>query len=288
MTNTQNVSPYSGCCIILTTKHQKSIALAQPFERILNSIVLEHVADTDQLGTFSGEIERKKTAFETVREKCEWSIEHTEADYALASEGSFGPHPMMPLIPGDHEFLYFIDRKHDFHLCISDVYMETNYESAEISTLDDLLEFADKTRFPSHALIVRPMTKTVIEPIFKGLETQEDLETAFNEAQRRSPNRKVWVETDMRAHMNPTRMNMIGILGEKLAHRLTSHCPKCQTPGWGMVDHQAGLPCKWCGSSTPNIKTEIFGCTRCDYRESRSPAHGTDHAQPLHCTNCNP
>lgn len=66
----ESQSPYAGCCVVLTTKHHKSVALAPPFETILGAGMLEYVVDTDQLGTFSGEIKRKGSALETARKKC--------------------------------------------------------------------------------------------------------------------------------------------------------------------------------------------------------------------------
>lgn len=48
-------SVYTNSCIVLTTKHAKSIAIAPPFEDKLGASVLEYVVDTDKLGTFSGE-----------------------------------------------------------------------------------------------------------------------------------------------------------------------------------------------------------------------------------------
>lgn len=288
MEKSKSSSPYADCCIVLTTKHQKSIALGPPFEKILGAGILEYVVDTDRLGTFSGEIERKGTALETVRKKCEWSIKKTKAEYAIASEGSFGPHPMIPFIPSNREILYFIDKKRKFHLYVTDLYTDTNYQMSEVSSLDELKQLAEKAQFPSHALIVRPFPRDIKEPVFKGIEKQEDLESAFLLAQKFSPENKVWMETDMRAHLNPMRMKMIGSLGERLAHRLTCLCPKCQTPGWGKVDIETGLPCGWCGTATEEIKAEIFGCTKCRYKESRLPANGKEKAEPGHCPYCNP
>lgn len=60
-------SSYAGACIVLTTKHHKSIGIALVFERILGAGVLEYVADTDMLDTFSGEVERKGSALECVK-----------------------------------------------------------------------------------------------------------------------------------------------------------------------------------------------------------------------------
>jgi hypothetical protein len=52
-------SAYAGSCFSLTTKHNKSIVIAPPFWAKLGARVLEYVVDTDQLGTFSGDVQRK-------------------------------------------------------------------------------------------------------------------------------------------------------------------------------------------------------------------------------------
>lgn len=283
-----NSSPYEGCCVVLPTKHQKSIALAPPFEQILGAGMLEYVVDTDRLGTFSGEIKRHATAIETAKKKCLWAINRTKAKYVLASEGSFGPHPMFPFLPMDHEILYFVDQRRDFHLHISSVCTDTNYHSSEIASLDDLKLFAEKSQFPSHALIVKPFSNDEKKPIYKGILTYPDLEAAFFSSIKYSSEGKVWVETDMRAHLNPTRMRVINLLGETLAQRLMALCPKCATPGWGKVDFEAGLPCGWCGAPTDEIKCEILGCSKCHHSEFGIPSHGMQTAEPIQCAKCNP
>jgi len=286
--NIEAIFPYYGCCIMLTTKHAKSIALIPPFERILGAGVLEYVMDTDKLGTFSGEVERKGTALECARKKCELSLEATEADYAFASEGSFGPHPFIPFWPSNKETLYFIDTTRDFHLHVSDVTTDTNYQMKEISELEELQDFAQRSLFPSHALIIRPYPREMDGPVFKGIDNQADLEAAFTECRNISPKGKIWFETDMRAHLNPTRMKFIGKLGENLAHRLLTLCPDCGTPGWGEVDIEVGLPCNLCELPTDEIKAEIFGCTKCHYKISMPPKHNKKTADPYLCGICNP
>ena len=46
----------------------------------------------------------------------------------------------------------------------------------------------------------------------------------------------VRVESDMRAHMNPTSMIVISQLAEKLDQRLSILCPKCKLPGLSQDD----------------------------------------------------
>lgn len=286
----KSASAYAGSCIILTTKHAKSIAIAPPFRNKLGASVLEYVANTDKLGTFSGEIERDETALECARRKCEWSFKHlnNNVEFALASEGSFGPHPFIPFMPCDHELLYFIDRRHGFHLHLSQISEKTNYRIEPVACLEALYQFAEAAQFPSHALILRPNGREVKTPLFKGLISQAELEEAFKESLKYSLDGKVWAETDMRAQFNPSRMCVIGELAEKLAERLAAHCPKCGIPGWGKVGVETGLPCSWCGTETEMIKHEILGCVKCDYKEVHEHPSSLKQADPKYCHYCNP
>ncbi len=283
-------SLYDGSCFMLTTKHAKSIAIAPPFYKHLNASVIEYVVDTDKLGTFSGEIQRQGNALECARRKCEWSLEMlgSKVEFALASEGSFGPHPLAHFMPSDHEILYFIDRKHNFHLHLSHLSEKTNYRKQALDSWEELLKFASSIQFPTHALIIRPNDPEKTHHIFKGINTSEDLLEAFQESRKLSNDSKICVETDMRAHCNPTRMAVIGELAEKLAQRLATLCPRCDIPGWGLIRVKKGLECNWCGSQTELIKTEIFGCKKCDYEVELPASHGLTNSEPTYCAYCNP
>jgi len=273
---------------VLTTKHSKSIAIAPPFRDRLGAHILEHARDTDLLGTFSGEVERAGTAFECARRKCEWSLDELGCDYGLASEGSFGPHPSVPFLSCDLEILYFIDRKRDFHLFLSHLSPRTNYWMQALDSMDTLREFAEKIMFPAHALIVRPNLGAKTSLIFKGINSHEFLEDAFQQSLKHSTDGKVWVETDMRAHMNPSRMAVIGEVADKLARQLAANCPRCHSPGWGVVRTAKGLECSWCGLPTELLKEEIFGCAKCHFEEIAGRSDGLKRADPSRCPNCNP
>jgi hypothetical protein len=44
--------------------------------------------------------------------------------------------------------------------------------------------------------------------------------------------KKIFIETDMRAHKNPTRMKAIKYACENLLTGLQSFCPSCKSPGY--------------------------------------------------------
>ncbi|MFT6288225.1 MAG: hypothetical protein ACJA09_002984 [Alcanivorax sp.] len=281
---------YGDTCFIIPTKHEKSMAIAPPFWEKLGASVLEYVVDTDTLGTFSGEVERKGNALECARRKCEWTLEllGDKTDHVLASEGSFGPHPYIPFLPCDHEILYFIDRRRGFHLHLSLLSEKTNYQMKLLSSMEELLAFAEAAQFPLHALILRPNGSETRSPIFKDLNTEAALERAFSDALKLSNAGRVWVETDMRAQMNPSRMAVIADLAAEMAARLATACPQCASPGWGRVRSEKGLRCEYCHQTTEMIADEIYGCVLCDHSEKRARADGLNVAPQLHCGWCNP
>jgi len=282
------LSTYDGCEIVLITKHAKADAIAPPFRDRLGARIRELALDTDVLGTFSGEVEREGTAFDCARRKCEWSLNELGCDYGLASEGSFGPHPTAPFLSCDLEILHFIDRRRDLHLSVSHLSPKTNYRMQALDSMDLLRAFAEKTMFPAHALIVRPNHGAHPSLIFKGINSHESLKDAFQQSLKHSTDGKVWVETDMRAHMNPSRMAVIGEVAEKLARQLAANCPRCQSPGWGVVRVAKGLQCDLCGMPTEWVKGEIFGCAKCRFEEIAGRSDGLKSVEPRNCSNCNP
>ncbi len=170
---------YMGKSCLLATMHDKQKAISPSFSNILQLQIEVAKIDTDQLGTFTGEIERKGSALDCVRQKCELAMNKTGVDIGIASEGSFGPHPFIPFIACDHEILYFIDRDRGFHLYQSLFSSKTNYYTEAISDSKRLKEFADQLLFPSHGLIVRPNKCQTKSMIFKGIQTLDKLEEAF-------------------------------------------------------------------------------------------------------------
>ena len=218
---------YKNAKICLTTKHKKQEAIGPAFNEILGARVESIELDTDLLGTFSGEIERKESALDAARSKCELGMIETGYKYGLSSEGSFGPHPSIFFIPANIEILYFIDNENDFHLHESILSINTNFKTAVLDQIEQLALFAEQVGFPSHALIIRANMLEDGQMIFKGIQDKELLIDAFKKSQSASLDQKVWIETDMRAHMNPTRMSVIKELSLKLANRLKTSCPSC-------------------------------------------------------------
>lgn len=281
-------SCYAGVDIVLTTKHSKSLAIAPVFLSELGAKIVECNVDTDTLGTFSGEIPRRGTALDCVQRKCEWGMTLLDAEFGLASEGSFGPHPSIPFVACDQEILCFIDLKRGFQLHLSTISQDTNYWMQTISSIEELEKKLVELRFPSHALIVRPNKPSINNMIFKSINSYDALHHALKESIAHSKDSKARVETDMRADKNPTRMALISELAMELSKRLATMCEECGTPGWGKVRVEAGLECSDCGAPTELARAEIFGCVKCAYSISLPRSDGLSTANPMYCGHCNP
>lgn len=103
---------YAGTRIALLTQHGKERVIASVLDTALGCQV-ERVGgyDTDLLGTFTREIPRAGKQLEAARKKARLGMEMSGLSLGLASEGSFGPDPMVGMFPWNVEFLIFIDRR---------------------------------------------------------------------------------------------------------------------------------------------------------------------------------
>ncbi len=286
-------APYFGRQAVLATMHQKQAALGPALRDGAGLVLLtSREVDTDQLGTFAGEIPRRGSMREVAIAKARLGMQETGRALGLASEGSFGPHPSIPFMPGGVELLTFVDDERGFVLHETLVVDETNFGHCVVSPAEAFDDFLQRARFPSHALMVRPNTLANDAPqalaLVKGITDPGTLVQAIAAACRHSSDGKARIESDMRAHLNPTRMRSLAQLAQQLARRLHSPCPACACPGWGKVDVVDGLPCAACGLPTAMVLQEVFGCLRCTHRETRARSDGRKQTGPEHCPYCNP
>jgi len=162
---------------------------------------------------------------------------------------------------------------------------ETNFNGAEIKTEKQLIDFAERVNFPSHGLILRKSREGNIG-IIKGVTDWEQLKKHF---QQMLENYGVaYVETDMRAMYNPTRMTVIAKATEKLVKKIKSCCPQCNTPGFGITNVIKGLKCSLCGSPTNSTLSYIYACQKCFFTKEEMYPHKKIAEDPTYCDYCNP
>ena len=277
---------FSGRNLVIATKHNKERVIAPLLESALGvTCVTPHLFDTDQFGTFSGEITREDSPLETARKKCLFAMEETGCDLAVSSEGSFGPHPDFLFIPADDELILFIDKKNNLEIVAREITTETNYSGKEILKETELIEFSERVHFPSHRLILKA-SKDGKSDIKKGIDNIDIFLNTFRAFIK--DGKSVSVETDMRACYNPTRMDVIKQATSKLVEKIRSHCPHCQTPGFGITAAREGLPCSLCGSNTRSILCYISTCQKCSFVSEEFYPRGKKEEDPMYCDHCNP
>jgi len=281
--------PYAGRTAVIATMHRKEEAVAPALMSTLGLVVTSTPGlDTDQLGTFSGEIPRDGTMLDVAVRKARLGMSAARVPLGLASEGSFGPHHAFPFIPAGMELMVFVDDERGIVITESLITEKTNYNHLVVLPGEASDEFLQRIGFPTHGLIVRPNEGEVTSALAKGIVDPHSLMRAIEAAAAVSSDGRARMETDMRAHFNPTRMRSLAILAERLAQRLVRQCPACGAPGLGRTGSRTGLLCEACGTPTALVIAEILGCPACDYSEERPRGDGLQRAPAQHCPLCNP
>lgn len=275
---------YKNQCVLLASKHKKEQAISEIFFNKLGCKICVEAFDTDQFGTFTGEVPRLFSAYETCISKAKKAAELYGYDLSLASEGSFGPHPLIPFIPSNHEIMVFIDRKNNWTISEHLTTEKTNYKMLTIDEKTEFKDFLEHVGFPNHALTLQ--TNNSKKVIAKGINSISLLNAALENGFKQE--KELLLATDMRAMMNPIRMQTIKKLAQKLAARIASNCPACQTPGFGFNKTAGSLPCNVCSAPTSLYQHEILGCIQCDYALSQPRKDGLEAAEPTYCRFCNP
>lgn len=271
----------------LATQHKKERVIAPAFSALGLSLYTSAKLDTDTLGTFSGEIKRKEDMLATATKKAELGMIELGLPLGIASEGSFGPHPKNPFLPSDMEVMVFKDGDLGITICESLISCDTNYNHLELNTFDsDAIDiFLEKAKFPSHGIIVRAKGSHAEDQLYKGIQEKKALNEIILKCLESG---KVMLETDMRAHMNPLRMQTIEVLAKRLVTRIQSLCPSCGLPGFGRTTIEFGLPCELCDAPTHEMHYEIYSCIACDYKIKKLREDGRLYGSPAYCDFCNP
>ena len=271
----------------LGTMHGKAAAIAPPLARIGITLVVPDGLDTDRFGTFTAEVPREGTMEDAARAKARAAILITGLPVGLASEGAYGAHPFIPFLPIGREVLLWrneetghevIERLTDDAPC---------FDHMTVVSADEAPPFLARIGFPRTAVIVAPAGQGAA-PLAKGLQDRGAVDAAIRRASHLSGQGGAVLQTDMRAHLNPRRMETIARLAERLAERLGTACPACAAPGWGLLRVETGLPCAWCDGPTLLVKAKVDGCTRCGHEASRPRTNRPRVADPGHCPACNP
>lgn len=275
---------------VIATMHQKERVMAPILERELGvKLVLSPELNTDAFGTFTREVKRLGTQIEAARRKAEKALEIAGETLAFASEGTFGPHPMMPYLPANREIVILLDRANNLEIIGESLSVETNYSHQLVATIEEADDFAQKAGFPAHGLVVIVGDAAKGEgDIVKGITTEKQLFEAVTAGLKKSSTGRVHIETDMRAMYNPTRMKNIENATLDLVRKCQQLCPQCGWPGFEVTDKKIGLPCGLCYFPTQLVRSTIYQCKNCGYTKEELFPDGRETADPAQCQYCNP
>jgi hypothetical protein len=275
---------YQNKRVLLASMHKKEQAIAPAFAQHLGCTVCVEAFDTDQFGTFTGEVERELSAYETCVLKAKRAAQVHDYALSIASEGSFGPHPANPFLPSAHEIMVFVDREHEWVIAEQYTTTETNYQSLVIDAHTDIEPFLKAVQFPTHALTLHTHPDRAM--LAKGIGTRTQLDELVKQHLQTVP--KLSLGTDMRAMLNPTRMQVLAQLAQRLALRIATPCTACATPGFGPTATTGYLPCESCGGETGRHAFDIWSCIQCEQQTTKPRADGLVVSEATYCQWCNP
>jgi hypothetical protein len=162
---------------------------------------------------------------------------------------------------------------------------KTNFAGASYDEYEEAAYFLTQVNFPSHAVILRKDRHDLSE-IHKGIQSWAQLRESFRFFIEKYGS--VYIETDMRAHLNPTRQKVIREACEKLVSVLLQTCPVCDAPGYAIADAVPGLPCSQCEAPTKSTKAYRHLCQHCGHQSEEAPAGRKVKEDPMYCDECNP
>ncbi len=284
MTPDGRPGPYRGQVIAFGTRHGKHHQVRSAFAQVLGAeVVAPTDLDTDQFGTFTGDVPRTLGPVAAARAKAHLGMSATTARHGLASEASYGPLPGVG-VPGHEEVMLFLDLDRGLEIVEGERCLRTPPAQLRVGAGQDLDRYLDQAGFPGQALVVR-RSDTATAAV-KGITDRGTLAAAIAAAAACSDDGHALLETDLRAHHNPTRRVVLARLGRRLARRLATPCPACGCPGYGRTDTERGLPCTACATPTELVTADVHACGRCTHHH-RVPRAATT-ADPRWCEVCNP
>lgn len=267
---------------LLVTKHGKQRQLGPVFAE--SGWTLDVVsADTDSLGTFSGDVPRRHSPFETVRRKALLGVGLGDAPWLVASEGSIGS--SWPGVVDDVELVALVARDTRTVVrgrAVGHGLRAVQFKVDSTTTEGEIVRRCADADLPRHRLLVATSDRR--DGAIGDLAHIEDVLDACQRLARRR--RTLTVQTDFRAHLCPSRQTVIIDAARDLMIRMSQECPKCGAEGYGEEGSIPGRPCADCGSPTVDEISLRWACPTCGFQESR-PVQ-CELADPARCSWCNP
>jgi hypothetical protein len=273
----------AGRRAVVATMHGKTAVIAPVLAPLGLTCVTCQGLDTDRFGTFTRDIARSGSQTDALLAKARAALDlDPTADFALASEGAFGPHPLLPLIPSGLELVALVERHSGCAVIGRDHAVDAHFAQGEAQSADQVAQFVSRSTRAGHGWVVMAGRDGPV--LARDIADADALhERAMAQIARSG---SVWLETDMRAHRNPTRMAAIGRATRDLVRRLTARCPHCNWPDW-IGQTEPGRRCAWCDMPTHEPLGETRKCRQCGRCETVIDDPDR-RAEPANCPQCNP
>ncbi len=276
---------FTGRSAVIANKHSKERVIAPILEEALGlKIIVPKKIDTDQFGTFTRDIARRGSQLDAARSKALEGIKLTGLDIGIASEGAFAPYGFTN---ANTEIVILIDLKNNWEFVGGSKSLQTNIAETSVNSVEDALIFAKQIGFPEHGLVVRKNKKDT-KYMSKGINSEVELRQAVERILKLPLNNRVFIETDMRAHQNPTRMEVIRQAALDLVRTIKRRCTECGTPGMKYIKSNSGLPCSSCGLKTDSTLSITYECQSCHAIKDEIYPYGIKTCDPANCQWCNP
>ena len=273
---------------LLVTMHGKEVVLGNYLKETFNiTLDVTRNINTDQFGSFSGEIERKVIPQYAAKQKISAALKNYEHEIIIASEGSFFQHPANPFIQVNNEFILLMDRKNEIAIEAQWTSSNVKYFKKSFSNDVQAYDFCIKNGFPNYGVLLKANTLAINPLIIKDSNTESDLKKAICILINESISGEIEVESDMRAHRNPTRMKNISIAAQQLVNNMQRQCPECLALGYSIKSSIPGLECAHCTFPSNETKGYLYHCKSCAHQEIK-PIQTEQKADPTYCPKCNP
>jgi hypothetical protein len=273
-----NKTTFTGARLAFLTMHDKLPLVTPALAPLGFMLELATGFDTDQLGTFSGDIARQLTPVEAALKKAWLAVELTGCRYGLGSEGSFGGGPMPGLVNWDQEILALVDRDSGQRIIASAA--GPVGVGPILAQNEAELRLALSRDTPGQGRIIR----LSCGQFQKGLTNADEIVSLLRE-QGWQDGCMLQLQPDLRAMCCPERQQYIGKAAVQLALQLQQRCPKCQAPDFSIKQRSRGLPCLVCQTPTSQVQFEHLRCDCCGYQQTNEI---TEQADPQYCPCCNP
>jgi hypothetical protein len=160
-------------------------------------------------------------------------------------------------------------------------------DGRECSSLEELSTFVARLPFPAHRLVLRPRRAwSPGDSVLKGIAGSSELERHARALL--TEHGLLWVEVDLRAHANPTRMQVIARAAREFTDELATPCPACGAAHFRVVEAVPGLPCAECLAPTRSALGLRRACDPCGHTAGSPRPDGRLHEDPTYCDACNP